>query len=675
MSLSYTAYLDLGSDQDQPDASTLVALSSFQLIEQYSAGWQGRGVLSATSEDPLSVANMMGRAIVSGIVPGQAAVLRLVLRGVSEGDEDVAVRSWPVVVGDVEPFEAPKPTVGLCSVELLDPITFLGDRDIWGSYRGCSAAEMIGGVLSMAAGGDGKPTMELAMPDLPPVKIAGNYRDALKLLPYSIAVGQTLKEWLGDFLGLLGLRVEMLGTADGSVLVNVTDAEPSGATSVHMSITGDATARDGRLNINGLSAHAGAPYRNALLDDPTQGRFRYLSQGAVSAVLSGTDIGIDEAAERWIAPIIGTYSEMFVIDSLSEQPGLRPGRLVTLDQTFRGSDTWQVAQVVHAKTGTRYANNAKLLTSDAPWHPPLPRRRPPVIVPGVVDAGTDFAYEQPVPRDHLGRIPIRFPFTPTPIGEEFAMLQAADVDHDRRLTSADESDAEATPEEIEALRAGEYDDPYPGVPDEDLTEEQLEEREALKQTRERILKHMANQRIQAHTAADRDRDGYVTSRDELVSDELKAALADPDRRAELVAQHQSYLAGTLDTDYPNASLELIENYDQVFGSDDDADAVRARKEAELAAERWPPRLPLSVIQPFAGRLHGFVGGHRQGDACRVAIHDPLWAEVVGFQYRDDRPLNTDIKGATAGLVVEHDTGKSWSGVVFRRTEDDEENGD
>lgn len=671
MRLSYSAYLDLGADEDRPDANTLIALSNFHLIEQYSAGWQGRGVLAASSDDPLSIANVMGRAIVSGIVPGEAAVLRLVLQGPSEGDEDVAVRSWPVVVGDVEPFESSKPTVGLCSIELLDPITFLGDRDIWGSYRGCSAAEMIGGALSMAAGGDGKPTMELAMPDLPPVKIAGNYRDALKLLPYSVAVGQTLKEWLGDFLGLLGLRVEMLGTADGSVLVNVTDAEPSGA-AVQMSITGDATAAGGLLNVNGLSAHAGAPYRNAVLDDPTQGHFRYLSQGAVSAVLSGTDIGLDEAAERWISPVIGTYAEMFVIDTLSEQPGLRPGRLVTLDQTFRGFDTWQVAQVVHVKTGTRYANNAKLLTSEAPWHPPLPRRRPPVIVPGVVDAGTDFAYEQPVPRDHLGRIPIRFPFTPTPTGEEAAMLQAADVDHDQRLTTADLSDAEATAEEIEAWRAGEYDDPFPGVPDSDLTEEQLEEREAARQNRERVLKSLANQRIQSNTVADRDRDGHVTSRDELVGDELKAALADPDRRAELAAQHQSYLAGTLATDYPNASLKLIENYDQVFGDGDDADAVRARKEAELAAERWPPRLPLSVIQPFAGRLHGFVGGHRQGDACRVAIHDPLWAEVVGFQYRDDRPLNTEIKGATAGLVVEHDTGSSWSGVVFRRTEDDEE---
>ena len=100
--------------------------------------------------------------------------------------------------------------------------------------------------------------------------------------------------------------------------------------------------------------------------------------------------------------------------------------------------------------------------------------------------------------------------------------------------------------------------------------------------------------------------------------------------------------------------------------------LAARADAEAMADRWPPRIPLSVIEPMAGALHGFITAHRQGDICRVAVHDPFNAEIVGFQYRDDRRINRDLSDAVTGLVVEHNFSQAWSGVVFRRTEDMEE---
>ena len=86
-------------------------------------------------------------------------------------------------------------------------------------------------------------------------------------------------------------------------------------------------------------------------------------------------------------------------------------------------------------------------------------------------------------------------------------------------------------------------------------------------------------------------------------------------------------------------------------------------------DRWPPRIALPVVEPMAGAMHGFVGGHRQGDICRVAVHDPFTAEIVGYQYRDNRAINRDVVGAAAAIVVEHNFDDAWTGIVVRRIED------
>ncbi len=84
-------------------------------------------------------------------------------------------------------------------------------------------------------------------------------------------------------------------------------------------------------------------------------------------------------------------------------------------------------------------------------------------------------------------------------------------------------------------------------------------------------------------------------------------------------------------------------------------------------------VPLPLLEAIgSGGAHGFVSAHRQGDPCRVLVHSPLSAEIVGFAYRQDGRLAAELEDSTGGLVVRHgDAGVS--GLVFRPDEDlDEE---
>ena len=79
-------------------------------------------------------------------------------------------------------------------------------------------------------------------------------------------------------------------------------------------------------------------------------------------------------------------------------------------------------------------------------------------------------------------------------------------------------------------------------------------------------------------------------------------------------------------------------------------------------------ISLPVIGLMAGDTHGFVTAHRQGDICRVLVFNPLYAEIHGFGYGDDRRVAEKLSDASAGLVVRHGEG-GWRGIVFRPQED------
>ena len=238
MTTLYEAYLEATS----VNPSNWVPVGSFRMDEEYNAGWVGNAIVTLVGTTTLTVGNVFQEMIEVNLTPGARTTLHLVLRTDSpDADEDAAepavgndeplgviVRAWPCMVTNLEPFQGEDLTSASCTVQLADPLTYLSTRSIWGAYRATSVGQMLGGALSLAVGGDGKPTLTPALPGLPNVSISESFREELDDLPYSIAAGETLGEWLGDFLGMLGVRMEMLGGANGSVAIKLTDRAATG---------------------------------------------------------------------------------------------------------------------------------------------------------------------------------------------------------------------------------------------------------------------------------------------------------------------------------------------------------------------------------------------------------------------------------------------------------------
>ena len=86
-----------------------------------------------------------------------------------------------------------------------------------------------------------------------------------------------------------------------------------------------------------------------------------------------------------------------------------------------------------------------------------------------------------------------------------------------------------------------------------------------------------------------------------------------------------------------------------------------------AGSSWSPTLPLVSCFPSGGWQHGFVSDARQGDVCRIRVHTPLFAEIAGFMYRDDRTVKPVIRDKTGGFVLHQET-ESWRGVAFEASD-------
>ena len=801
MAATFRAHLKaLGASR--PGAA--VAVAAFTLQEGYNTGWGGTAaMIGAPQSGTMTAGDMFGALMAKGVRAGRPVSLQLEVSG--ESLNGAEARTWPCVVEGVQPFELGG-SAAACHVHLLDPVSFLAEQPIWGAYRSVSAGEIVGGALSLAAGGDGKPTLSPLLPGLPTLRVAESFRDALKTVPHAIAAGQPLGDWLAEFLALLGLRAELGMSGDGQALVlelldsvprrlplvmtvvseydEVDGAESAapvpGSQSVgdpyvqsvgdpYVQSVGDPYVQsvgdpyvnaggspyggagaftppsdDGRIFVTGHSGFPGAPRRGGLIDDPTMGSARVVyALGAIGSVLTGPDLDVDEANHRIHASLLGTYAEMLMVSAISGQPRIRIGDLVIPSRPLHNVEKWQVAGVTHMLRGGAYDNNLTLLRGDIPWHPELPLYRPPVYVAGIVDGGNDFVIHEPVPRDRLGRIKVSFPFTPTPVGQEAAERAAADTTGDGRVLMEDFSDEQIrsfTDDEEEwkgkvaQYEAGEFADPYPGRADEDLSEDEKRNREELRAKREDALAYMAYGKASRDRDQDRDQDGVISDRDALVSDELSEFLETSEGRSRLRSALGSNMraeGGRLEAQKAEverlqemrdswervvearawrywesqserearwreddeqfeaakaeleaaendlATMKVVEEYHDLFGADEDVseEVLAARKAVVDQTDRWPPRIPLPLITPMAGAMHGFISAHRHGDVCRVAVHNPLCAEIVGFQYRDDRRINVDIAEAVTGLVVEHNYSQAWSGLVFRRSDPNKENED
>ena len=794
MTAKFEAHLKIPGAQ-----ASAVGVAAFALQEGYSTGWGGTAtVVALPRSGSMTAGAMFGALAARGVRAGRSVSVSLLLArgGLSRG----TVRTWPCVVDSLQPYQLTA-SAAACNVHLLDPVSFLAEQPIWGAYRSVSVGEIVGGALSLAAGGDGKPTLSPLLPGLPAVRIAEGYREELATVPHAIAAGQTLGDWLAEFLALLGLRAE-LSISDGgeSLVLELLDSVPrrqplemtvvspddevdragtSGGTSSTIGPDSDSQigigpdrpggdlnldggigpdrpggdlnldggseltdpsrkqpSDDGGILITGHAGFPGTPRRGGLLDDPTMGSARVVyAYGAIGAVLTGPDLDVEEAGSRIHRSLLGTYAEMLMVSAISGQPRVRIGDRVTLSRPVHRLESWQVAGVRHKLDGGVYDNDLTLLRGDIAWHPELPLYHPPVYVTGVVDGGIDFQVHEPVPRDRLGRIKVSFPFTPTPVGQEAAEIAAADTTgdsgvRDGRVRMEDFSEEqiksytdgmEEWDEKAAKYEAGEFADPYPRMSDDELSTEEKANRDALRASRKEALAYMAYRKA----TGDRDHDGVISDRDTVISDELSGKLKGrsgrewmqtlwnmgPERRERYLAERlarkvladdynrfggnlkpEEVSQAAVDEVVDNRSAdgspiqsafdareakeidtieELVQEYGELFEVKQDGlsgEVLDARQDVEETTDRWPPRIPLSVVTPMAGAMHGFISAHRHGDICRVAVHNPLSAEIVGFQYRDDRKINVDLVEAVAGFVVEHDHSQAWSGLVFRRND-------
>ena len=212
-----------------------IDVPNFSLSESYNTGWSGKVMLSADDRG-LSPVHYLNVLFAHGFMAGSAVTLDLLDLDAS-GDEP-AVRKWPSVISAIKPVARRDTTRGGvdCDIFIVDPISSIALRPVWGVYRSTSAAEIVGGMLSVAAGGDGKPTLNPVLPDAPAVEIVPRYRQALSVLPYALAVGRPFSEWLIAFVGMLGLRAELSAAVDSnSVVLTLTDTVPT-ATAWNMGV-------------------------------------------------------------------------------------------------------------------------------------------------------------------------------------------------------------------------------------------------------------------------------------------------------------------------------------------------------------------------------------------------------------------------------------------------------
>ena len=923
--------------------------------ESYNAGWRCDAFLFGPVEDDPFRDFMNDVTENRRIQPGKTATLLLGL--LDSNEKTTVLRHWPCVIDNVKvEVDAIVKQDHECHIYLVDPVTYMAKNTVWGVYRFTSLAEVIGGVLALAGGGSGTPTLTPLIPDMPSITITSNYRESLNEIPYVIAAGETLEEWLDKVASHLGIRYEMLGNNDGSVQLMLSDKAPMVDNVIDME--GSNVASETELVVYNYSSRTYASSRGFVLDDAFLGSiYNAGSPGGVGRVIFEQGIGFDESQARVYYPTYGAALESFLMYGESQQAEFRPGKIVSLSYGNSGEpNKWQLTNVMHTVKGNTYKNISNLSRADNAWHPSAPIFSSPVLVGASVDSGPDYDTNDSVPRDRLGQIDIRFPFVPTSDSSGTESVGFVDADRDGILTLDDfdpftlndfsENSAEWE-SDLEKYDNGQYNDPYEGQSNSQLTAEQLETRNLYIKKRQELEKYKSYKVAKEKDSLDVDGDGLITSRDKIASNQLSTLLHDDDSKEEVKNQWEKFknslameefgsafnaggvtyysvdtadafdaevvklrngeyddpdsdnddekvsplelaqlnetrekikryilyrewairkfieaydvetrddileiviseaqetreseiegdstisktdIAGvgiyknelrgtpgyvnrseiypyrfklpasvvnflvsddsipeshgaamkdglkTLESNqsaeillsvakigteysfhlgadiklvlylyakigisrvyhkmynYAGSSVDLgggeilgevvtstditssgdqveiinfvptstagvagqglttiagVSDYDMVieYGLlfDDDYEnyfsvTEKHRKNMEKYAresQKWPPRIPLRIVSPIAGGLHGFIPSHRQGDSCRVAVYNPFSAEIIGFQYRDNAKIGTDNVNAITGLVVDHNGASEWTGIVFRNITEDE----
>ena len=402
--------------------------------ERRGGGWSGVARVNPRLTSAEAAFDVLLR---DGLIPGSAVLVKLVLPAGTRY-EGIVVRSWPSVITSVSTRwwrSGHSDDEAFAGVTFRDALSHLRSRSIWAAFADCSPGEILGGVLSSAAGGEGRPTREPVLPGISTmVRIREGLRADIGKVPYAIAAGEPMGYWLGRVLGRLGVRMEMRGDAAGRLLVELNDGKPSECGinrdgGVWMTVNPRAVSSAANLVLDSTGAGAAAPARGGLLDDPARGATRRFGRpGPVETVIVSDGTEVEEAEKRATFRRTRESVSRVRLSMRSRQPGLLPGRMVKIGipphrlfgpnrytgqvdgyVSLFGANVWQVADVSHVYSQGGYWNRTELDKVGAGWRPPVPPDDGVKLISGIVDDGESEPGEA-VKRDRLGRIPVKFPF-------------------------------------------------------------------------------------------------------------------------------------------------------------------------------------------------------------------------------------------------------------------------
>ena len=511
------------------------------LHEHRAGGWTGVLDLRPRVDTEGEAFDAVIRA---GLAPGTACGTTLRMKG------GPRARTWTSVI-TAATAKAPDSSerYAMCALLIADPLTALRNRRVYFGWGDCRLDSLVGGAMSCAANGAGIPGREPVLRGMPPIRIYPEVRSAVRRVPYAIARGETLGEWLDGLCEALRIRIEILSIGDGRVAIALRDMPPpqSGLNrSGPIEMTADDTVEPSTdvIVLGRTMLASSAIERGSILDIPSRGDpVRFGPRGALGDVFETPFMSDDEARERKRRREQRAALAQVRVYGLTGQPGMLPGRTVRLmrrapddadtvdsqvdsgnaaskgttaggdesvpppqaaalreEHTLFGASEWQVCETPHIYRGGGYVNEVALEKASIAWYPEGPHeRRPTHLVTGIIECGEAEAGER-VARDRLGRIPVRLAF------------------------------------------------------------------------------------------------------------------------------------------------------------------MRPKPE-EGENEDWSTTMMLAVQTEGGGNTHTVVADHREGDLCKVRVHGPLGAEVVGFVHRDDRSIKESAVGATAAVLVGQENDE-WEGFAF-----------
>ena len=519
------------------------------LHEHRAGGWTGVLDLRPRVDTEGEAFDAVIRA---GLAPGTACGATLRMK------DGPRARTWTSVI-TAATAKAPDATerYAMCALLIADPLTALRNRRVWFGWGECGLDALVGGAMSCAGNGAGTPGREPVLLGMPPIRIYPEVRSAVRRVPYAIARGETLGEWLDGLCEALRVRIEILSTGDGRLAIALRDQPPprSGLNrGGPIEMVADDTVEPSTDVIvlgRAVLASSGAE-RGSMLDIPSRGDpVRFGAEGALGDVFEVPNLSDDEVRERKRRREDRAALAQLRVHGLTGQPGMLPGRTIRLmrrapddagtgnarddagngtgtqttaagdvsvappeaaasagEHTLFGASEWQVCDTPHIYRGGGYVNEVALEKASIAWYPEGSReRRRMHVLTGIIECGGTRAGER-VARDRLGRIPVRL-------------------------------------------------------------------------------------------------------------------------------------------------------------------ALMRPKPTDAEDEDWSTTMMLAVQTESGGRAHTTVADHREGDLCKVSVHGPLRAEIVGFVHRDDRAIKESAVGTTAAVLVGQESGE-WEGFAFepwRRPDD------